>query len=42
VGQDISGGGCEHIEEMGVGWGFDHGQLYGPIEWKGEKGLFCA
>ncbi len=30
-------GNCKHVEEMTVGWGFDHVQLEGLVEWKGEK-----
>jgi hypothetical protein len=39
VGQKTLSGSCKRVEEMKVGWGSNHVQLEGLVEWKGEKVL---
>jgi hypothetical protein len=39
MGHKTLGGSWGRVKEMGVGWGYDHGQLYGSIKWEGENVL---
>jgi len=39
VEQKKKGGNCKRVEDMTIGWGFDHVQLKRLVEWKGEKVL---
>ncbi len=36
MGQKTLSGGLKHVEDIGVGQGYDHGQLQEPIKWRGK------